>query len=143
MGTLRLSRMRCLRAPLHGRSPMPTPPRFTTASAPSNVPGVDPPGRRVPAALVGCRGRPADQAQDLVPGRPEMGDEGGSDQPGRSGHDDAHAAILSDSGAAARESDAPGASQPQVGLELARLQAGSRIAETKRPASAPSTRRWS
>src|SRR5690606_14385632 len=38
VGTLRLSRSSCLRAPLHGRSPMPAPPRLITASTASNVP---------------------------------------------------------------------------------------------------------
>ena len=120
---MRLSRSAWRRAPLQGRSAMPTPFRFTTASTPSNVPGVDPPRGRIPAALVGCRGLPADQAQHLVPSGPQVGDEGGSDQAGRSGHDDAHAAILSPSGAGARVDARPVSGEAQVGLERALLQA--------------------
>ena len=99
MGTLRLSRISCLRAPLHGRSPMPTPPSPTTASTPSNVPGSMRAGRRVPAALVRRGGGTPHQAQDVVPRRPEMGHEGGTDQTGRSGDDDAHGAILAETAA--------------------------------------------
>ena len=39
-------------------------------------------------------GLPPDQAQHFVPAGPEVGDKGGSDQAGRTGHDDAHAAIF-------------------------------------------------
>jgi hypothetical protein len=59
---LRLSRTAAARAPLHGRSPMPTPLRFTTASTPSKARRRSA-GRRVPAPLVRRRRGPADQPQ--------------------------------------------------------------------------------
>ena len=77
---------------------MPTPPRLTTASTPSRVPSSIRPGRRVPAALVRGGGGPAHQAQHLVPGLPQVGDQGGSDQAGRTGHDDAHGGDPSEPG---------------------------------------------
>ena len=59
--------------------------------------------RAGPSPARRARRAPADQAQHLVPAGPQVGDQGRSDQAGRTGHDDAHAAILS-ARAPARES---------------------------------------
>ena len=54
------------------------------------------PGGRVPAALVrGLRG-PADETDDLVPGLPQAGDQGGADESGGPGDDDAHGVIVAE-----------------------------------------------
>ena len=61
---------------------------------------VDPPGGRVPAALVGCGGLPPDQAQHFVPAARRWATRAVPIRAGRSGDDDAHAAILAETGAA-------------------------------------------
>ena len=80
-----------------------------------------------------------------MPGRPQVRDEGGADQTGRAGDEDAHAVILADRRARARPDPAPisaVAIRAELGLERALLRRAL-IVVRKRAASAPSTRRWS
>ena len=89
VGTLRLSRIAC-RAPRSTAGPRPRRRlRFTTRRRRRAAALTRPAGGSQPrsSGAAGSRGR---GAAPLPPG-PQMGDEGGSDQAGRTGHDDAHA----------------------------------------------------
>ena len=146
VGTLRLSRINCLRAPLHGRSPMPTPPSPTTASTPSNVPGsIRPAGGSQPrsSGAAGVRRtrrstscpaarRWATRAVPIRPDEPEMTT--------RTEKILAETARAHSTGSARnRAGDVSAHGHTSNSPDSSRV----RIAETNRPASAPSTRRWS